>query len=59
MKSLTYFKLRKIKKMIAENQQSLEAEKEFSAQMTLMQVHKELKSIERDLTNQLGTVIMR
>ncbi len=59
LKSLTYFKLRKIKKMITENQQSLEAEKEFSVQMTLMQVHKELKSIERDLTNQLGTVIMR
>jgi DNA primase len=57
--SLTYFKLKKIKHMIQENQKELEQEKEVDKQITLMQVHKELKQIEKTLTQQMGTVILK
>lgn len=55
---LMYFKLRKVKKMISQNQMDLEtaAEKE---QIQLLQIHKYLKEVERALTQGIGTVIMK
>ena len=55
---LMYFKLRKVKKMISQNQMDLEtaAEKE---QIQLLQIHKHLKEVERALTQGIGTVIMK
>jgi len=56
--SLNYFKLRKIKKMFDENQRDME-NATIEEQMKLIEVHKHLKEIEREITNQLGTVILR
>ena len=55
---LMYFKLRKVKKMISQNQMDLEtaAEKE---QIQLLQIHKHLKEVERALTKGIGTVILK
>jgi DNA primase len=57
--SLNYFKLRKIKKMFDVNQAELETAKTFEEQKTLIEVHKHLKEIEREITKQLGTVIFK
>jgi DNA primase len=56
--SLLYFKLRKIKKMIVLNQADLEHAPE-SEQIQLLQIHKHLKDIERELTSTIGTVIYK
>ena len=56
--SVNYFKLRKIKKMFDENQRDME-HASFEEQMKLIEVHKHLKEIERELTKQLGTVIIK
>ncbi len=56
--SLLYFKLRKIRKMISQNQQDLEAAPE-SAQIQLLQIHKHLKDLEKELTSTIGTVIYK
>ena len=55
---LVYFKLRKIKKMIIQNQSDLENAPE-TEQIQLLQIHKHLKDIERELTSTLGTVIYK
>jgi len=57
--SLNYFKLRNIKKMLDENQQELEQAKDPAEQMRLISIHKELKDIERAITQVLGTVILK
>lgn len=57
--SLNYFKLRKIKKMFDQNQAELETAQTFDEQKTLLEVHKYLKEIEREITKQLGTVIFK
>jgi DNA primase len=56
--SVNYFKLRKIKRMFEENQHDIEnaSGKELEQLIT---VHQYLKSIERNITKQLGTVIIR
>ncbi len=56
--SVSYFKLRKIKKMFEENQRDMEFAP-IEQQMKLIAVHNQLKEIERELTKQLGTVILR
>ena len=55
---LVYFKLRKIKKMIIQNQTDLEQAPE-NEQIQLLQIHKHLKDIEKELTSTLGTVIYK
>jgi len=55
---LMYFKLRKVKKMISQNQMDLEAAPE-KEQIQLLQIHKHLKEVERALTQGIGTVIMK
>jgi DNA primase len=56
--SLMYFKLRKVKKMIAQNQSDLE-NADPSDELHLLQIHKHLKQVERDLTQHIGTVIFK
>jgi DNA primase len=53
-----YFKLRKVKKMIAQNQSDLE-NADPSDELHLLQIHKHLKQVERDLTQHIGTVIFK
>ena len=55
---LMYFKLRKVKKMISQNQMDLETAPE-KEQIQLLQIHKHLKEVERELTQSIGTVIMK
>ena len=56
--SVNYFKLKKIKKMFEENQRDME-HADFDEQMRLIEIHKNLKEIEKEITRQLGTVIMK
>jgi DNA primase len=56
--SLCFFKLRKIKRMFEENQRDME-NAGLEDQLRLIEVHKHLKEIEKDLTRQLGTVIIK
>lgn len=56
--SINYFKLRKIKRMFEENQHDMENASEDELKQ-LIYVHQHLKSIERDITKQLGTVIIK
>lgn len=57
--SLNYYKLRKIKKMFLQNQADIEKAGNFEEQKQLLEVHKHLKEIEREITKQLGTVIVK
>ena len=56
--SINIFKLRKIKKMFEENQRDME-NAPLEEQLKLIEVHKNLKQIEKELSQQLGTVIMK
>ncbi len=56
--SLLYFKLRKVKKMISQNQLDMETASD-KEQLQLLQIHKHLKEVERDLTKGIGTVIIK
>jgi DNA primase len=56
--SVNYFKLRKIKKMFLQNQKDMEIA-DLDEQLRLIEVHKHLKQIEKELTQQIGTVILR
>jgi DNA primase len=57
--TLNYLKLRKIKRMMDENQRDLEKSINAEEQLMLLQTHQHLKQVEMDLTKQLGTVIFR
>jgi DNA primase len=57
--SLNYFKLQKIKKMFQQNQEDMLNSKELNEQLRLMEIHKRLKEIEMEITQQLGTVIIK
>ena len=57
--SLKYFKLRKIKEMLTENQKELAHSADMQEQIRLINVHRELKDVEREITGQLGTVILK
>ena len=56
---LTYLKLRKLKKMMEENQRDLEQTKNSDEQITLIKTHQHLKQLEMELTKEMGTVIFR
>ena len=56
--SLLYYKLRKIKKMIRQNQEDMEKER-GEDQIQLLHIHKHLKDAERELTKIIGTVIFK
>ncbi|MGZ5255549.1 MAG: DNA primase, partial [Flavitalea sp.] len=57
--TLHYLKLRKIKKMIDENQRDLQNADNNDDMMILVQTHQHLKTVERDLLKLLGTVVVR
>ena len=57
--TLNYLKLRKIKKLIEENQKDLERMHTSEEQIMLIQTHQHLKQLEIELTRQIGTVILR
>ncbi len=56
--SVQYFKLRKLKKMLEENQRDMETAT-GDALMSLIMIHKQLKEFEQQITSQLGTVILK
>lgn len=57
--TLTYLKLRKIKRMIEQNQKDLEKSKTTEEQLMLIQTHQHLKQMEIQLLKQAGTVILK
>jgi DNA primase len=57
--TLNYLQLRKIKRLIAENQSELERSADAEEQLFLMQTHQHLKQLEIELTRLLGTVIYK
>ncbi len=59
LSTLGYLKLRKIKRMITQNQADLEKSANSDEQLMLMQTHQHLKQMEKELLQQAGTVILR
>lgn len=57
--TLNYLKLKKIKRLMDENQRDLERSSVAEEQMILVQTHQHLKQMEIELTKQLGTVIFK
>jgi DNA primase len=57
--TVNYLKLRKIKRLIDENQRDLEKTQAAEEQLVLLQIHQHLKQMEIDLTKSIGTVIFR
>ena len=57
--TLNYLKLRKIKRMIEENQHDLEKAVKPEEQMIFLQIHQHLKQMEIELTREVGTVIYK
>ncbi len=59
LSTLAYFKLRKLKKLIDENQRELEKSITQEEQMLFLKTHMELKKEEKIITKILGTVIFK
>jgi DNA primase len=59
LSTMGYLKLRKIKRMMEENQQDLEKPHSSDEQMMLLQTHMHLKELEMALTRGIGTVILK
>ena len=57
--TLNYLKLRKIKRLMIENQNDLEKSTSTEEQMILLQTHQFLKRSEIELTQKIGTVIFK
>lgn len=57
--TLSYLKLRKIKKLIAENQREMEHSINPEDQLVYLQTHQHLKQMEIELTKKVGTVIYK
>ena len=57
--TLNYLKLRKVKRMIEENQRDLEKSPSSEQQLVLLQTHHHLKQLESALVKQTGTVILK
>ncbi|HTI08029.1 MAG TPA: DNA primase [Puia sp.] len=59
LSTIGYLKLRKIKRLMEENQQDLAKPHTSEEQLVLLQTHMHLKQLERDLMQPLGTVIVK
>ena len=59
LSTLHYLKLRKIKRLISENQRDLEKRPTAEKESMLIEIHQHLKNMEKELTRELGTVIIR
>jgi DNA primase len=57
--TVNYLKLRKIKRLIEENQRDLEKETNADQQMVFIQTHQHLKQMEKELLQKVGTVILK
>lgn len=57
--SMTYLKLKKVKRLIVENQFDLEKEQSEDDLIILLQTHKHLKELEMQLMKDIGTVIFK
>ncbi len=57
--SIRYLKLKKIKRMLLQNQMDMESDKGFEKFPELHFIHKSLKDMEKEITDQLGTVILQ
>ena len=57
--TLRYFELKRIKKLISENEAELEKTISTDRQMLLLQTHAHLKEMEVDLTREIGIVILK
>jgi DNA primase len=57
--ALSYLKLRKIKRMLLENQIDLEKKHSPEEYRNLTQTHEHLKQMEREISNKLGAVIIK
>ncbi|MFZ9687649.1 MAG: DNA primase [Chitinophagaceae bacterium] len=57
--SMTYLKLKKIKRLIIENQRDLENSPSEDDMIILLQTHRHLKELEMDLMRNIGTVIFK
>ncbi|MFT4095241.1 MAG: DNA primase [Niabella sp.] len=56
--AVRYLKLKKIKRLLLQNQQDMEADKSYEKFPEFHFIHKSLKDMEREITDQLGTVIL-
>ncbi len=56
---MTYLKLKKVKRLILENQSDLEQELSEDDLLMLLHTHKHLKQVEMDLMKKIGTVIFK
>jgi DNA primase len=59
LSTVNYLKLRKIKKMIEENQKDFERMTSTKDQMMVIETHQHLKQMEMELLKNLGTVILK
>lgn len=59
LSTLGYLKLRKIKRLIEQNQKDLEQPHTPEEQLMLIQTHQHLKQLERDILKKAGTVILK
>jgi DNA primase len=59
LSTMGYLKLRKIKRLMEENQQDLAKPHTSEEQMMLLQTHMHLKELEKTLLRDLGTVIVK
>jgi DNA primase len=59
LSTLNYLKLRKIKKLIEQNQREMEHALSSDEQMLFLQTHQVLKQMEIELTKLVGTVILK
>jgi DNA primase len=57
--SMTYLKLKKIKRLILENQRDLENNPTGDDMIILLQTHRHLKELEMELMKNIGTVIFK
>ena len=57
--TLNYLKLKKIKRLIVENDLHQQQQNNYDDHIVLLQIHQHLKHMEMQLTKQLGTVILK
>lgn len=56
---MTYLKLKKVKRLILENQRDIETASDDDELIILLQTHKHLKQVEIDMMKKIGTVIFK
>ena len=57
--TISYLKLRKIKRLMEMNQKDLEKSHSAEEQVMFIETHKHLKNLEKELLSQVGTVIVK